>query len=120
MQRETFACATPTMMLEVRKDYPDLTRAAYVDELPDGWAVNEIEQDFTVTLFVFSWALLPVGFMVMMAISTRYAQHRITLATAALVMLVLAFWTGAGQRRSSLHEPRMQLAVAPWAPLPCV
>ena len=38
--------------LEVRKDYPTL-RAAYVDELPDGWAVNEIEQDFTVTLCLF-------------------------------------------------------------------
>ena len=112
MQREISVCATPTMMLEMRKDYPDLTRAVGVDDLPDGWTANEIEQDFTVTLFVFSWALLPVGFMVLMAISSRYAQHRITLATAALVMLVLAFWTGAGQRRSSLHEPRMQLAVA--------
>ncbi len=112
MQRETFVCATLTMMLELRKDYPDLTRAAPVDDLPDGWTANEIEQDFTVTLFVFSWALLPVGFMVVMAISSRYAQHRITLATVALLMLMLAFWTGAGQRRSSLQEPRMQLAVA--------
>ena len=79
------------MMLEMRKDYPDLTRATGVDDLPDGWKAKEIDQDFTVTLFVFSWALLPVGFMVMMAISSRYAQHRITLATAGLVMLVLAF-----------------------------
>lgn len=83
-----------------------------MDDLPDGWTAIEVKQDFTVTLFVFSWALLPVGFMAVMALSTRYAQHRITLAAVAWLMLVLAFATGVGQRRSSLLEPRMQLASA--------
>lgn len=112
MRRETSVCAIPTTMHEMRKDYSTLTRAAFVDDLPDGWTATEVKHDFTITLFVFSWALLPVGFMVLMAFSSRYAQHRITLATVALLMLMLAFWTGAGQRRSSLNEPRMQLAVA--------
>jgi len=83
-----------------------------VDDLPEGWTATDVKHDFTITLFAFAWALLPVGFMFVMAISTRYAQHRVSLAAAALSMLVLAFATGAGQRRSSLQEPRVQLAIA--------
>lgn len=82
-----------------------------MDDVPDGWTASEVKQDFTITLFLFSWALLPVGFMFMLAFTTRYAQYRLTLAAVAMLFLVLAFCVGAGQRRSSLREPRTQLAV---------
>ena len=100
------------MMRELRKNYSTHPRPSLVDDIPDGWRTTEVEQDFAITLLAFSWALLPVGFMLLMAIFTRYAQHRLTLAAVALLMLILAFASGAGQRRSSLWEPRMQLTVA--------
>ena len=81
-----------------------------MEDIPDGWTASEVKHDFTITLFAFSWALLPVGFMMVLAITTRYEDHRLTLAAVSWVMLVLAFASGAGQRRSSLHEPKMQLA----------
>ena len=82
-----------------------------MDDLPDGWTATEVKQDFTITLFLFSWALLPVGFMLLLAFTTRYATYRLTLAAVALLLLMLAFSVGAGQRRSSLREPRTQLAL---------
>ena len=83
-----------------------------MDDLPDGWTATEVKQDFTVTLFLFSWALLPVGFMPLLAFTTRFATYRLFLAAVALLMLLLAFSVGAGQRRSSLREPRTQLALS--------
>jgi len=96
----------------VRKDYSILPRPSGVDELPEAWTESESAHQFTVTLLAFSWALLPVGFMVLMAIFDRYEQHRLTLAAVALSMLPLAFISGVGQRRSALLEPRVQLASA--------
>ena len=49
--------------------------------------------------------------MVMMALFDRYQQHRLTLASVALLMLVLAFVSG-GQRKSALLESRFNLAAA--------
>ena len=96
----------------MRKDYSTLPRPPGVDELPEAWYETEGAHQFTVTLLAFSWALLPVGFMVLMAIFDRYEQHRLTLAAVALTMLVLAFISGVGQRRSALLDPRVQLATA--------
>lgn len=96
----------------MRKDYSILLRPAGVDELPDGWVDAEGEHQYTVTLLAFSWALLPVGFMVLMALFDRYEHHRLTLAAVALVLLVLAFISGVGQRKSALLEGRVQLATA--------
>ena len=96
----------------MRKDYSILLRPSDVDELPEAWSESESAHQFTVTLLAFSWALLPVGFMVLMAIFDRYEQHRLTLAAVALAMLVLAFISGAGQRRSALLDSRVQLATA--------
>ncbi|MEL0182382.1 MAG: hypothetical protein VW872_04865 [Candidatus Poseidoniales archaeon] len=96
----------------MRKDYSTLPRPPGVDELPEAWYETEGAHQFTVTLLAFSWALLPVGFMVLMAIFDRYEQHRLTLAAVALSMLVLAFISGVGQRRSALLDPRVQLATA--------
>ena len=96
----------------MRKDYSTRLRPSGVDELPEAWTESEGAHQFTVTLLAFSWALLPVGFMVLMAIFDRYEQHRLTLAAVSLSMLVLAFISGVGQRRSALLDPRVQLATA--------
>ena len=96
----------------MRKDYSTRLRPSGVDELPEAWYETEGAHQFTVTLLAFSWALLPVGFMVLMAIFDRYEQHRLTLAAVSLSMLVLAFISGVGQRRSALLDPRVQLATA--------
>lgn len=96
----------------MRKDYSILLRPLGVDELPEAWIESEGTHQFTVTLLAFSWALLPVGFMVLMALFDRYEQHRLTLAGVALAMLVLAFISGVGQRKSALLDARVQLATA--------
>ena len=96
----------------MRKDYSTLPRPSGVDDLPEAWTESESAHQFTVTLLAFSWALLPVGFMILMAIFDRYEQHRLTLAAVALSMLVLAFISGVGQRKSAMLDPRVQLATA--------
>lgn len=83
-----------------------------MEDLPAPWAEASVEHDYTMTLFAFSWALLPVGFMVLMAVFDRYEQHRLMLASVSFLMLLFAFATGVMQRRSALLEPRVQLAVA--------
>ena len=96
----------------MRKGYSILPRPLVVDELRDGWVEAEDEHRYTVTLLAFAWALLPVGFMVLMSLFDRYEQHRLTLAAVALVLLVLAFVSGVGQRKSALLDGRVQLATA--------
>ncbi|DAC56896.1 MAG TPA: hypothetical protein D7I11_00015 [Candidatus Poseidoniales archaeon] len=83
-----------------------------MEEPPAPWTEVEVEAQYTVTLFAFSWALLPVMFMLMMTVFDRYENHRLPLAAAALLMLVLAFVSGVGQRRSAWSEGRVQLATA--------
>ena len=96
-------------MLDLRKGYSNLLRPSPVEDLPVPWAEAEGDHNYTVTLFAFAWALLPVGFMVMMALFDRYQQHRLTLASVALLMLVLAFVSGVGQRKSALLESRFHV-----------
>ena len=83
-----------------------------MEDLPAPWAEAKVERNYTMTLFAFSWALLPVGFMVLMALFDRYQEHRLMLASVAFLMLLFAFATGVMQRRSAFLEPRIQLAVA--------
>lgn len=112
MRHGTFASDTLTTTLDLRKDYSTTGRAPPVEDLPAPWAEAEVEHNYTMTLFAFSWALLPVGFMVLMALFDRYQEHRLMLASVAFLMLLFAFATGVMQRRSALLEPRIQLAVA--------
>ena len=112
MLRATCVCATLLKKPDVRKDYSATVRAIVVEEPPAPWTEVEVDAQFTVTLLAFAWALLPVGFMVMMAIFDRYQTHRLPLAAGALVMLSLAFTSGVGQRRSAWSEGRIQLATA--------
>ena len=112
MLRATCVCATLMKKPDVRKDYSATVRAIVVEEPPAPWTEVGVDAQYTVTLLAFSWALLPVGFMVMVAIFDRYQTHRLPLAAGALVMLALAFTSGVGQRRSAWFEGRIQLATA--------
>lgn len=112
MQPATSAFATLTTKTELRKGYSITGRAPDVEDLPAPWANVKAESNFTITLFTFSWALLPVGFMILMALFDRYQQHRLTLALVAFALLLFSFITGVMQRRSSLLEPRIQLGLA--------
>jgi len=71
--------------------------------------------DFTITLLVFSWSLLPVGFMVMLWVFGRYEAQHLPLAAISLALLSFAFWTGVTQRRNALREGRVQLTMAVFA-----
>ena len=112
MQLATSASATLTTKTELRKDYSITGRAPDVEDLPAPWVKVDGEHNYTITLFTFSWALLPVGFMILMALFDRYQQYRLTLAFVAFALLLFAFITGVMQRRSSLLEPRIQLGLA--------
>ena len=112
MPHATFACVIRTRKPELRKGYSDTVRATTVEEPPAPWAEVEVDAEYTVTLFAFSWALLPVGFMLMMTLFDRYEEHRLPLAAASLLMLVFAFVSGVAQRRSAWSEGRVQLATA--------
>ena len=83
-----------------------------MEEPPAPWTEIEVEAHYNMTLFAFSWALLPVMFMLMMTVFDRYDEHRLPLAAAALLMLALAFVSGVSQRRSAWSEGRVQLATA--------
>ena len=83
-----------------------------MEDLPAPWAEASVEHNYTMTLFAFAWALLPVGFMVLMALFDRYEQHRLMLASVSFLMLLFAFSTGVMQRRSAFLEARIQLPVA--------
>ena len=50
-------------MPDLRKGYSNLLRPSPVEDLPVPWAEAEGDHNYTVTLFAFAWALLPVGFM---------------------------------------------------------
>ena len=112
MQLATFACDTPTTMLDLRKDYSTTGRAPFVEDLPVPWAEADVEHNYTMTLFAFSWALLPVGFMVLMALFDRYEEHRLTLASVAFVMLLFAFATGVVKLIYYILETRIKLYYA--------
>ena len=116
MLHEICAYDTRSMTLDVGKHYPRHQPRKVVEEdevaAPPGWVTYDPESDYTITLFAFAWALLPVGFMVMMLLFDRFAQYRLALAGAALGMLCLAFATGATQRKGALKDGRVLLAIA--------
>ena len=82
------------------------------DDVPSGWTAYLPKAEYTISLLVFAWALLPVGFMVMLLLFGRYPEVRFPLSAAALGMLALTYWTGLGQRQSAVREPKMVLAGA--------
>lgn len=83
-----------------------------VHPVPNGWASYTPKADYTVTLFLFAWALLPVGFMVMMALFGRFESYRLPLAAVSYALLVVAYWTGVSQRKEVHRENRVAIATA--------
>lgn len=83
-----------------------------VHPVPNGWTSYTPKADYTVTLFLFAWALLPVGFMVMMALFGRFEPYRLPLAAVSYALLVLAYWTGVSQRKEVHRESRVAIATA--------
>lgn len=82
------------------------------DDVPAGWSAYQPKADYTISLLVFAWALLPVGFMFMLLLFDRYPTVRFPLSAATLGMLALTYWTGIGPRQSAIREPKMVLAGA--------
>jgi hypothetical protein len=84
-------------------------------ELPKRWTSYQPPAEYTITLLVFAWALLPAGFMVMLLAFDRYPSVRTPLALATYGMLLFALFTGVSQRHLAWREPRMSMAVGSFA-----
>jgi len=78
-------------------------------DLPKGWSSSPLSADYTITLLVFSWALLPAAFMVMLVLFGRYPEVRLPLAAATLALFAFTFFTGIGQRQSAMRDGRVFL-----------
>ena len=75
-----------------------------------GWNSIPPKADFTATLFLFAWALLPVGFMCMMLIFHRFESFRLPLLAVSEALLLLTFASGYAQRKGSKFDSKMQLS----------
>jgi len=78
-------------------------------DLPKGWSISPLSADYTITLLVFSWALLPAAFMVMLVLFGRYPEVRLTLAAITLALFAFTFFAGIGQRQSAMRDGRVVL-----------
>lgn len=79
------------------------------EAIPKGWSVSPVSANYTVTLLVFSWALLPAGFMLLLLIFGRYPEVRLPLAACTWALFVFTFFTGFSQRQGALHDGRVLL-----------
>lgn len=80
--------------------------------LPQRWTSYQPSADYTITLLVFAWALLPAGFMVMLLSFGRYPTVRTPLALSTYGMLLFALFTGVSQRHLAWRDPRMLITIA--------
>jgi len=78
-------------------------------DLPKGWSSAEHSANYAVTLLVFSWALLPAGFMLLFLVTGRYPDLRMPLAAMTMALLAFTFVTGYGQRQSAMRDGRVLL-----------
>jgi hypothetical protein len=69
------------------------------------------ESDFSITLFLFAWALMPVGFMCMLLAFHRYESYRFAVAATSLGLLLLAYTSGITQRVGASRDRKVQLTV---------
>lgn len=76
----------------------------------NGWDSVPPKGDFTATLFLFAWALLPVGFMVMMLFFHRFESFRLPLLGLSEALLLLTFASGFSQRKGSKFDSKVQLS----------
>ncbi|MCH1461457.1 MAG: hypothetical protein L7U25_03775, partial [Candidatus Poseidonia sp.] len=77
----------------------------------DGWVSYPPESDFSVTLFLFAWALMPVGFMGMLLAFHRYEEYRFAVAATSLGLLLLAYISGITQRIGATRDRKVQLTI---------
>ena len=78
---------------------------------PKGWKSYTPEANYTMTLLIFAWTFLPLGFMMMLLVFDRYQEYQYPLALFTLLALATVCATAIGQRPSSLREGRIQLAL---------
>ena len=74
-----------------------------------GWDSVPPKGDFTATLFLFAWALLPVGFMGMMLLFPKFESLRLPLLGLSEALLLLTFASGLSQRKGSKYDPKVRL-----------
>ena len=79
-------------------------------EMPGGWVTTTHKGDFTVTLFLFAWALLPIGFMGMMLLFHKFEGFRLPVMALSEALLVLTFASGFSQRKGAFYDAKMQLS----------
>ena len=79
------------------------------------WMTYRPTTSYGPTLFLFAWALLPVGFQVLMVAFQRFEAFRMPLATVALSLLVIPLVSGTAQRKGAWRTPLVQLSVACYA-----
>ncbi|MBL6744112.1 MAG: hypothetical protein ISP83_07015 [Candidatus Poseidonia sp.] len=77
----------------------------------DGWVSYSPDGDFSVTLFLFAWALMPVGFMGMLLAFHRYETFRFAVAAISLGLLLLAYLSGITQRVGTSRDRKVQLTI---------
>lgn len=79
------------------------------------WATYRPTTSYGPTLFLFAWALLPVGFQVLMVAFQRFDAFRNPLAALALSLLVVPLVSGTAQRKGAWRTPLVQLSVASYS-----
>ena len=79
------------------------------------WATYRPTTSYGPTLFLFAWALLPVGFQVLMVAFQRFDAFRNPLAALALSLLVVPMVSGTAQRKGAWRTPLVQLSVASYS-----
>ena len=79
------------------------------------WATYRPTTSYGPTLFLFAWALLPVGFQVLMVGFQRFEAFRTPLAIAALSLLMVPLVSGTAQRKGAWRTPLVQLSVGCYA-----
>jgi len=75
-----------------------------------GWKVTSPEANFTVTLFLFAWSLLPIGFMSIMLVFHKFEDFRLPIMALSEALLLSAFVSGLSQRKGSIYDVNMQLS----------
>lgn len=83
------------------------------------WTTYRPETSYAPTMLLFSWALLPVGFQVLMVVFQRFEAMRMPLALLALTLLLVPLTTGLNQRKGAIRTPAAQLAIAGFAMTGC-
>ena len=78
--------------------------------MPGGWHTAAPKANFTVTLFLFAWALLPIGFMGMMLLFHKFETFRLPIMALSDTLLVITLVSAISQRKGSVYDAKIQLS----------